>query len=378
MTQTGTATIRDHFSGLTDPRVERTKRHPLVNIVTIAICAVICGAETWVDIEMYGKAKQDWLAGFLDLAQGIPSHDTFGRVFARIDPEEFQSHFLAWIRAVFEVTHGQVIAFDGKQLRRSHDHANGKDAIYMVSAWAVTNGLVLGQVKVDDKSNEITAIPELLSFLELAGCIVTIDAIGTQVAIAAQIIGQQADYVLALKGNQGVIHEAVAALFEDALSNNFSRLEHDFIQTVDGNHGRLEIRRYWITSDIAWLPQVTGKPLWPGLRSIGMVRTKRRIGEQTTESTRYYLSSLEANAATFAHAVRSHWGIENSLHWVLDVAFREDDCRIRKDHAPQNFAVLRHIALNLLRQEKSAKVGAKAKRLKAAWNNDYLLKVLSI
>ena len=377
MTHIGTATIQDHFSGLTDPRVERTKHHPLINIVTIAICAVICGAETWVDIEMYGKSKQDWLAGFLDLAKGIPSHDTFGRVFARIDPEEFQSHFLSWIRAVFEVSNGQVIAFDGKQLRRSHDHANGKDAIYMVSAWAVANGLVLGQVKVDDKSNEITAIPELLSFLELAGCIVTIDAIGTQVAIAAQIIDQQADYVLALKGNQGVIHEAVVVLFDDALSNNFSRLKHDFIQTVDGNHGRLEIRRHWITSDIGWLPQVTGKPLWPGLRSIGMVRVQRRIGEQTTESTRYYLSSLEANAATFADAVRSHWRIENSLHWVLDIAFREDECRIRKDHAPQNFAVLRHIALNLLRQEKTAKVGVKAKRLKAAWNNDYLLKVLS-
>lgn len=378
MTHIGTATIQDHFSGLTDPRVERTKHHPLINIVTIAICAVICGAETWVDIEMYGKSKQDWLAGFLDLAKGIPSHDTFGRVFARIDPEEFQSHFLAWVRAVFEVSNGQVIAFDGKQLRRSHDHANGKDAIYMVSAWAVANGLVLGQVKVDDKSNEITAIPELLSFLELAGCIVTIDAIGTQVAIAAQIIDQQADYVLALKGNQGVIHEAVAVLFDDALSNNFSRLQHDFVQTVDGNHGRLEIRRHWITSDIGWLPQVTGKPLWPGLRSIGMVRVQRRIGAQTTESTRYYLSSLEANAATFADAVRSHWGIENSLHWVLDIAFREDECRIRKDHAPQNFAVLRHIALNLLRQEKTAKVGVKAKRLKAAWNNNYLIKVLSI
>ena len=184
--------------------------------------------------------------------------------------------------------------------------------------------------------------------------------------------------MLALKGNQGVIHEAVVVLFDDALSNNFSRLKHDFIQTVDGNHGRLEIRRHWITSDIGWLPQVTGKPLWPGLRSIGMVRVQRRIGEQTTESTRYYLSSLEANAATFADAVRSHWRIENSLHWVLDIAFREDECRIRKDHAPQNFAVLRHIALNLLRQEKTAKVGVKAKRLKAAWNNDYLLKVLSI
>lgn len=378
MTEPGTAAIRDYFSQLTDPRVDRTKYHPLVNIVTIAICAVICGAESWVDIEMYGKSKRDWLAGFLDLSHGIPSHDTFGRVFARIDPEEFQGCFLAWIQTVFTVTAGQVIALDGKQLRRSHDQANGKAAIYMVSAWAAANRLVLGQVKVDDKSTEVTAIPELLRFLELAGCIVTIDAIGTQSAIAGQIIDQEADYVLALKGNQGTIHEAVVQLFDDALGNNFAHLDHDFVQTIDGDHGRLEIRRHWITADIDWLPQVTGKSLWPGLRSIGMVQAERRIGEQRTFSTRYYLCSIEADATRFAHAVRSHWGIENSVHWILDVAFREDDCRIRKDNAPQNFAVLRHIALNLLRQEKTAKVGVKAKRLTAAWNNDYLLKVLSV
>jgi predicted transposase YbfD/YdcC len=369
--------IQVHFSNLTDPRIERRKLHPLINLITIALCGIICGAETWVDIENYGHAKYNWLAHFLDLAHGIPSHDTFGRVFARINPEQFQACFLSWIRAVFEVTRGQVIALDGKQLRRFHDQANGKAAIHMVSAWASANRLVLGQVKVNDKSNEITAIPELLQLLEISGCIVTLDAMGTQAAIAAQVIAQGADYVLALKANQGVMHQAVEELFHDALTHGFAHLAHDFYQTVDSDHGRIEIRRHWTTADIAWLPLVTGNPLWAGTRSLGMIQAERRVGEVTTLETRYYLSSLSSNAAQLAHAARSHWGIENAVHWVLDVAFGEDHCRIRKDHAPQNFAVLRHVALNLLRQETSARCGIKAKRLKSAWDNDYLLKVLS-
>jgi len=378
MSEAGMVKIEVHFSTLTDPRIERTKRHPLINIIMIAICAVICGAETWVDIQAYGEAKCEWLGRFLDLTNGIPSHDTFGRVFALLDAKQFEACFLSWIRDVFPVTSRQVVAVDGKQLRRSHDKAHGKAAIYMVSAWAEANRLVLGQVKVDEKSNEITAIPELLSLLDVSDCIVTIDAIGTQEAIAEQIIEQGGDYVLTLKGNQGLMHQAVEELFDDARTNDFAHLSHDFHRTVDSNHGRLEIRRHWVTSDIAWLPQVTGKPLWPGLRSVGMIEAERRIGEETTIETRYFLLSLDSNAAAFAHAARSHWGIENSVHWVLDVAFREDDCRIRKGNAPQNFAVLRHIALNLLHQEKTAKVGVKAKRLKAAWNDDYLLKILSV
>lgn len=367
-----------HFGNLSDPRVERTRLHPLMNILTITICGVICGADTWVDIANYGEAKRSWLGGFLDLTNGIPSHDTLGRVFARLDPEELQACFQSWIQEIQALTAGEVVAIDGKQLRRSHDRSNEKAAIHMVSAWASANQLVLGQVKVDDKSNEKTAIPELLNLLELSGCIVTIDAMGTQESIAEMIMDQKADYVLALKQNQGHLYEAVDTLFEDARQVEFDYLTYDYHQTVDGGHGRIEIRRYWVTSDIDWLPEVTLKPLWAGLRSIGMVEAERRLGEQVTLQKRYFLTSLPADASLFARAVRGHWGIENSVHWILDVAFREDDSRIRTSHAPQNLATIRHLALNLLRHERSAKCGIKAKRLKAAWNDNYLLKVLAI
>jgi len=376
MQATKVATIAEHFSGVQDPRVERTKEHPLVNIIVIAICGVICGADTWVDIEHFGQAKVDWLAQFLELENGIPAHDTFGRVFARLDPEEFQAGFVSWIQAVSKITAGEIVAIDGKQLRRSHDGRLGKKAIYMVSAWAVGNQLVLGQRKVDEKSNEITAIPKLLELLALAGCIVTIDAMGCQTDIAAEIVAQDADYVLALKGNQGRLHEDVAEMFAYFEKIDFAGVEHDYHRSVNGGHGRIEIRECWTFDPHQWADHFRTLQHWSQLRTVVMVVAQRQTDVQVTRETRFYISSLESDARQLLQAIRSHWGIENSLHWVLDIAFREDDSRIRTDHAPENMAVLRHIALNLLKQEQSAKCGIHAKRLKCAWDEDYLMKVL--
>ena len=367
------AAITEYFAELTDPRVERTKRHLLLDILVIALCAVICGAEGWVDLEAYGKAKEAWLRQFLVLPHGIPSHDTFARVLARLDPEELQACFLRWIRAVSELSAGEVVAIDGKTLRRSFDQASGKGAITMVSAWATANRLVLGQQKVDEKSNEITAIPALLELLAVEGCIVTIDAMGCQRVIAQRLSDKGADYVLALKGNQGTLHEEVDGFFRWAHRRQFAEVPHSTYETLEQQHGRLEERRYWLVSDIAWLLP-TAK--WPGLRSIGMVEATRTVGEKTTVEQRYYLTSLAGDAQQFGQAVRGHWGIENGLHWVLDVAFHEDESRVRREYAAENFAVLRHLALSLLRQEQSCRNGIKVKRLKAGWDDTYLTKVL--
>lgn len=367
--------LLEAFDRLEDPRVERHKRHSLKDILFIAVCAFICGADKWTEVEEFGNSKQDWFKRFLDLPNGIPSHDTFGRVFSRICPESFQGCFLSWMTEVAELTAGEVVAIDGKTLRRSYDRSASKSAIHMVSAWASGNGAVLGQLKTAEKSNEITAIPTLLALLELQGCIVTIDAMGCQKNIAQTIVEQEADYVLALKGNQGLLYEDVKLFLDNARQHRFKGINGDYYETLDADHGRIETRRYWTVSDIDWLEQ---RHDWQNLRLIGLAESERQIDEEVSVERRYFISSLPNNAQQFGGAVRKHWGIENSLHWTLDVAFREDECRVRKDNAPDNMAMLRHIALNLLKRENTLKRGIKSKRLKAGWDDTYLLRVLGI
>jgi len=370
-----TVSLVSHFEGVEDPRDNRGKEHNLLDIIVIAICAVISGGENWQDIELFGKSKQEWLGTFLELPNGIPCDDTFARVFARLDPQQMQNSFIRWVKSVSQVLKGEVVAIDGKTLRHSYDQGADKGAIHMVSAWSSANRLVLGQRKVDDKSNEITAIPELLKLLEITGCIVTIDAMGCQKEIASQIVQQGGDYVLALKGNQGNLFEDVQWLFEQAITTNFADVDHDFCQSIDKGHGRLEIRRCWTLSNLDYLTQL---PLWAGLQTIALVQSERRINGKVSTENRYYISSLTSNASVMNNAVRTHWSIENSLHWVLDVSFHEDASRIRKDHSPQTMAVLRHFALNLLSRDKSSKSSMRAKRHKAAWDLAYLEHLLSI
>ena len=382
--------LTDCFADLPDPRVERTRLHALSDILVIAICAVLCGAEGGDDIAEFSEAKRDWLQERLTLEHGLPCADTYRRVQTPIAVcsllGSFAAGFLRWVQAlqeqtksqVKEQTKSQVIAVDGKTLRHSFDAASAQQSIHMVSAWALSSRLVLAQAKVEAKSNEITAVPALLSLLDLTGCIVTADAMICQRAIAAQIVQQGGDYVLALKGNQESLHDDVRRFFEYAATRWFEATLHQEYFCRDNDHGRIETRRL-VQVDLAHLESrwADVQQQWAGLSSLLMLQSERQIGQKTTTETRYYLCSLSGDAKKAAHAVRQHWGIENSVHWVLDVVFDEDACRIRKDHGPQNFVVLRHMAMNLLRQEKTNKRGIKAKQKRAGWDNAFLTKLLT-
>lgn len=366
--------ITVHFSSLPDPRVERSKLHSLLDILTIAILAVLCGAEGWEDMEEFGESKEKWLKTFLLLENGIPSHDTFRRVFAAIDPLEFERCFMGWVKSVSKSLKGKVVAIDGKSLRGSYDRASESSPLHLVHAFAAENQILLGQRATEDKSNEITAIPELLSLLDLEGAIVTIDAMGCQKKIAEKIVKGGADYILALKGNQETMHEEVADFFEDILQDKKTEIPLSYAETTEGDHGRIETRRVWSTSEISWFAD---RREWKNLNSFILVESKREINDQTTIEKRYYISSLkDVEALELGESIRSHWAVENNLHWNLDVSFKEDACRIRKDHAPQNFSLLRKLALAMLKRTTESKRGIAAKARRAGWDHNFLLAVL--
>jgi len=364
--------LKDHFAQLPDPRIGRAKRHELLDILLISVCALLCGAESFVDREQFGHCKADWFKTWLALPHGIPSHDTFNRVFSLVDPARFMDCFLNWTQSLRIAFAGELVALDGKTVRRSRARTQGP--IHLVNVWAARNRLVLGQLKVADHSNEITALPALLRALELTGCVVTVDAMGCQKQVAKEIHEADADYVLALKGNQGTLPAEVKEFLDDAQQRGFAGVIHQFVETVDKDHGRLETRRYWVTEEIGWLAD---RSEWEALRSIGLVEAVREINGQVSTDRRYYLSSLPARAEPFAAAVRGHWQIENSLHWVLDVQMGEDRCGVRDQNAAQNMAAWRALCLNLLRRNRQVKVGVRSKQKVAGWNNDYLRSLLN-
>lgn len=372
MARTSSARIQEHFAELTDPR-RREVTYPLINVVTIAICAVIAGADDFVAIANYGRHKRQWLARFLDLSHGIPSHDRFNAILGALKPAEFEACLLRWIAALHDITGGQIIAIDGKTLRRSFDKSDSKAALHMVSAWATQNHISLGQVVVDAKSNEITAIPKLLKLLEISQSLVTIDAMGCQTEIARQIVAAKADYCLTVKTNQPTLHDGIGRHFAVHLEEDFARTAVRRHQTTERRHGREEVREYYLCPVPRDMPD---RSRWPQLKAIGLViRHTLRDGKACTE-IRYDILSRYLSGQRFAEAVRGHWAIENGLHWQLDVTFQEDQCRIRKRHGAANFSILRRTALSLLKNETTHKVGIKNKRLTAAWNEHYLAKVL--
>lgn len=376
MRESPLASIADCFGDCEDPRVQGRCSYPLIEIIVIAICAVIAGADAWTEVETFGKSKEAWLKQFLSLQNGIPSHDTFGDVFRVLNADEFQRSFMRWVEQVFRVTEGQVVAIDGKTVRRSHDRAGGKAAIHLVNAWASANGITLGQRTVDDKSNEITAIPELLHLLALNGSIVTIDAMGCQKKIAQTIRDEKADYVLQVKDNQKQFRQDLEDWFAHADQVQFKNMRHDYAQTVNKGHGRIEIRRCWTIADPQAFEYIRHHEGWAGLQTIVRVQRERQLADKTEIETAYYISSLPPAARQILEATRVHWTVENSLHWVLDVTFREDDSRVRKDNSPENFAVIRQVAHNILKQDTS-KGSLRQKRYRAALDDSFLLSLLT-
>ena len=370
-----TTSLESCFGDLPDPRVRGRCDHKLLDIIIIAICGVLCGADSWVGIETVGKAKESWFREFLDLEHGIPSHDTFGYVFAKIDHEAFQTRFMRWVEAVFMVTKGQVIAIDGKTVRRSHDKTMGKEAIHLVSAWASDNGIVLGQRKVDSKTNEITVIPELLRLLNITGCLVTIDAMGCQTEIAQAIRAEKADYLLRVKDNQAKLRQDLEDWFVHGDRQDFHNMNTSYYETVSKTSGRVEIRRCWAIADPIAMEHIRHYEGWTDLQTIVRVHRETRTGDQTTQDTAYYITSLNNDAQRILEATRHHWTIENSFHWVLDVTFGEDLSRIRTGESAENMALLRTVALNLLKQD-TTKSSLKQKRFRAAMDNDFLFQLL--
>jgi predicted transposase YbfD/YdcC len=365
------------FMDLPDPRANNSI-HKLHDILVIALCAIICGADGWAEVEVFGNAKIAWFSTFLDLRAGIPSHDTFGRVFSRLNPDAFERCFIAWARAITQTTGGQLIAIDGKSIHRSFEHAWDKSGMaHLVSAFVNANQLVFSQVAVEDKSNEIDAIPRLLGLLDLEGATVTIDALGCQKEIARQIVEAGGDYVLAVKENQPMLHSKVAAMLDEAILEDFEGISHDSVQTSDDGHGRMESRRVWVTDEVNLLGSL--REDWPGLASVAVVESEREVlVGKSSRDRRYFISSLkEPDAGQMAQAIRGHWAVENRLHWQLDVSFREDERRIRKDHGAENYSRLCRMALNLLKKDRSAKIGVHGKRLKAGWDEPYLLRLLT-
>lgn len=368
--------LEKYFGEICDPRVERTRAHQLLDIIAIALFAVLSGANSWVAIETYGNAKRSWLETFLALPNGIPSHDTFARVFARLEPAALETSFQQWMAALVSSLEAQVIAIDGKTLKGSYDRQGGVKALQLVSAWASEHRLVLAQCSVSSKSNEITAIPVLLEQLALSGCIISIDAMGTQSAIAQQTLEQQADYILALKGNHPTLLKQARDWFEAGQQRQFEEVEHSWHHQSEAGHHRIETRTLWQVpaAQVFTAPQLAQ---WAGLQSLVVIHAQRRCWQRETSEVRYFLSSLAVDAQTFARYIRAHWGIENQLHWCLDVVFKEDASRIRKDHAPRNMSVLRRLALNLLRQEPS-KGSLAMKRYRAGLDDQFMLQILSL